>query len=1361
MRAKRVLVWVGGSVVALISLGLVGVGGALVWVQTEGGERQVVRWINQALDSSVEAGSIRIGEIDVGWGEVVLHDLQVDGTEHDDIVTIPRLAVDLEMWPLLDRTIQVTELVVTRPDVRVEMGADGIDLPTFAGSDSPPTSDEATYLPAGWTLRVDSAQIRGGQLAVPSQDVALRDLDLQTSLAADHDTVAAESLLAMWRQTTPDLGPVQLATSLRLVNEDLEHIYAELGVRGARVRVSGAVASLLEPAEMDFDLEARVTAGADSRQALAQALGQTLPDAIVDTPPLTVSVDLGGSPGSAAVALSAWWVDVPTLAVADLGAPLVTSEVDAALEAPWSAAFTVDVPQLAALAPLGLPVEAGAVHTTGAVGQTPDGGIAGSAVVEGERLLVSGVSVDRLEVPLEVAAPPDGPTSVEGTLVASAVRPSQAPATIGRLTGSYDLSLGDAVAGEAHLRTASLALGEARDIPLRGEVDVVLEPDLVKFGTWWVDQRDEDRRLALRGRMHTDSGALRVSQVTLHTAPDVLWRNPEPVTLVVADGGIRDVDLALESSEGHLRLVGERIGPEEVNFGADAAVSLAYVSQVAGPFAPDLPAMEGRVTARADVSIGDGIPPALLAVVRGAEVTVTDQLTAADFEVRTRVLDDLAQATATLSFPEEERAMLTAEVALPLEPGLTSVACGGDGAALIELPSTDWTTVRQLVPALPAMPDLVPLPDLVARVWATGDPCDPSTNVVASFDPGLPNGPVEVEVVARDDAATDTLEVGVVVDSLLERWVTAAAALDHADLRTLVQADDPAAQLGAWSVDTRFLGVPTDLVLEASEGEIIGQLTAEGSGLRLDQTQGRLGYADAAIEDVPLQAVADWRTEGDRLVADLQVDVARLAGLAAEGEVGLAALQELQGDAPVSARITRGELPLSMVEPLSGGALIDASGVARLSGTLDGTLAAPDADLELGVRNGALTVAETGVRYSRIDVDAAVEERTLTLDTARMASRPRYGRFAVTEGDDIDLRLEGSVTLDDEMAIRPDVRVRLDQFWAMANDTALLEVSGRLAVEGEVPDLRVSGRVDVVEGRFALDRYLFVPTASVMLDDDIVFEDGPPEILAVEEDADAEPSVVDAVDVDVRVDVRRGIALEATVPLLDDGLVPIGGATDVALDSTVEGRVGVRKSDEEIDVRGRLEAEGTVELFGARFVIDQGTIAFAGSDYTAPNLQFSLERETGSYGTVTATITGTPNDLEVTNLSSDEYEDQSDVMAILLFGRPLSELGAGQSQAGSRVVQDALVNLAGAELESAIGVELVDQVDYTPGSGLSLGWSIGSDGFLTISLNPTAEDDENRTEASLTWLLGRDTQGEVQSGDAAVTSAWLQWQRRF
>ena len=121
----------------------------------------------------------------------------------------------------------------------------------------------------------------------------------------------------------------------------------------------------------------------------------------------------------------------------------------------------------------------------------------------------------------------------------------------------------------------------------------------------------------------------------------------------------------------------------------------------------------------------------------------------------------------------------------------------------------------------------------------------------------------------------------------------------------------------------------------------------------------------------------------------------------------------------------------------------------------------------------------------------------------------------------------------------------------------------------------------------------------------------------------------------------------------------------------------------------------------------------------------------------------------------------TNVMAILLFGRPLSELDAGEGQTGGQLVQTALVAAAGSQVEDALGTALVDSVRYDSDDGLALGWSIGTDAFLTVAVDPTAETEENLTEARLSWFLGGAGEAEVQTGDAGVSEAWLRVEERF
>ncbi|MEZ4241711.1 MAG: hypothetical protein R3F59_37300, partial [Myxococcota bacterium] len=1090
MRARKVLGCMGASVVALLALGAVGGAVGIVWVGTDGGERQVVRWVNRALDNAVETGAVRIGDLDVGWHHLVLHDVEIDGAEHHGVVVIPEIAARFELRPLLQKLVHVTELDIVRPRVDLQEGADGLDLPTFASSGQPTPPDQpTTYLPAGLALTVDRARIVDGSIAVPSAEVALDGLDVEAALRADHKAIVLDRLLAMWQQQQPSLGPVLVSLDGAVVNDDLEQLRAEIGVRGARARLEGSADGVTDPVNAALDLRAAVTADAASREALADAFGQQIPASIADAPPLTVAVDLGGGPAATTAALSAWWVDTPTLATEALLQPVVTARVDGARQTPWSAAFDVDVPSLAELEPLQLPVSRGDLHVSGAAGEGDGGAITGHATVTGHDVVASDVRVASLSVPVRVTLPQDGAPQVVGSLAVQGVRATDA-ARIAELSGDYDLAFGDQILGTASLRTRSLDLGHDGQIQLRGDLAVHLAPDQVRLDSTWIDRRSDDRRMDVIGRMNTVSGDVQVDELMIRTSPDVVWRNPDPITTTYTDGGLRDLHLVLESPEGRLHVEGKRIASGDIDLGAEAKVSLAHVRAVAQPFvAQDLPSLAGELSARADVSIGDGRPPALLALVRGEGLTVADQVRDADLVVHARVAGDRAEATASVAAQGDDAAgpLVTAEVAVPLAPGGTSVQCDGDLAALVELPGAGWDALRGVVPALPALPEQLQELSLGGKAWAVGKACDPSTSLVANVDTALSDRPVHLTLGLHDDAAADATDVGMVAALAGSPALQAKATAAHPDVAAWLQSDDPAGQIGAWTAQARLLGVPVDVALDQAKGQLFGHAAAEGEGTRLGRTDGGVTWYDAVVNDLALHdAHATWDTSDDALKAELNVALDRTDGLAAEAEVGLSALQDLAADAPVKARITRGELPLQVVGALSGGAIVDASGIARVTGTVDGTLADPQADVDLAVRNGAFTVADTGVRYSRLRVTGKVDGRTLTLDHGRMASRPRYGRFAVTEGDDIDARLSGTVTMDAEHGIAPDLRIRLNEFWALANNTGLLKTSGDLHVGGSLTDLDVTGKVAVDEGRFDLQRSLFLSSGASNLDPDIV-----------------------------------------------------------------------------------------------------------------------------------------------------------------------------------------------------------------------------------------------------------------------------------
>jgi autotransporter translocation and assembly factor TamB len=149
---------------------------------------------------------------------------------------------------------------------------------------------------------------------------------------------------------------------------------------------------------------------------------------------------------------------------------------------------------------------------------------------------------------------------------------------------------------------------------------------------------------------------------------------------------------------------------------------------------------------------------------------------------------------------------------------------------------------------------------------------------------------------------------------------------------------------------------------------------------------------------------------------------------------------------------------------------------------------------------------------------------------------------------------------------------------------------------------------------------------------------------------------------------------------------------------------------------------------------------------------------TSRYGDVNVTISGSAEDPEVA-LSADEYDD-TDILFLLLFGKPASEMSEGESGAGSLLLTTAVASLSG-QVSRAVGGTLIDEFDWDPESGVRVGKALSEKLFIAYDRNTNPEDDENINQITLEWIITRRMYAQFMTGDMAQSSADLYWRWLF
>ncbi len=1353
MRKRTWIAVIGGGF--LLTLGVLGVVG-YAWLQSDAGARTIEKQVEKAVRNSIEDGGFAIGELTVEGDRLTVEDIHLDGAETERIVQIDALAASIDKSALLRKTLDLEDVRVQGVTVDIPRRDDGsLDLPVFLSNPSS-TPTETTWMPAGLNLDADDIRIEDADITLPDDDLALADVDVGLSVDAGPDHLELHDLEITADAEQPDLGSVRLDGGIRFDNADLSPSALALTLADSQIDTTLSATDLLS-SEPDAAVALQLGPTADVQREPIRTLlrwsgNDAAADVLEDGPALGLRGQIGGSLD--VLGLQQVELDIgPTHVLsADGTVQLATSDDDATT-------VTLD---LASTEPGPLLAEVGAP-----------------------------VDARSAQVPLELVLEADGSVRLSGEYVLEGVDVNQT-LTAGRLDGRLTGTVAPDVRLEVEASSPRATLDAGQPVRTAVSADLVVTDTAVAGSTVLRPETDTPTTLSSDLSFTYGPGDLRFEETLLEVDGERAVASTDPITATLRDGGLDDLNATLAIvavEEGRVVVEMGRVSGAEQRGGVRfETVPLEPIGVLASVLGQDVPGLSGRLDGdvRLDIAPDDRTLTADLSV---AALEVEETLEETSFDLTADVAHDHAtldlvahavrEEEATQARAEDEPAddavLADLSVDLDLPPGEWMPECTGQLDLDATIPDV---LLGRWVDRIVAVEES-PLSDEAATVGGqlglVGDACDPRVTVDMWVDGVYGEEELRIDGAVRDGPKHESV---VNVDLLIgdRDTVHVEGFATHPRPVDWFQAEDPIDALERWRAAVELGEVPVSLVTDQLQGRFVGGAVVVGEGLEPSRANGGIAIADARLDDQPLdrvevtfdtvagelQAEAVVETEpardasGDSSDADGSNSGPESLRLDATASADLDALMNDGADASFEARVEPSRFPLALITAFVPDQFDDAEGMLAVDLSASGTLGAPELDGSLEVDDAAVVARATGVRYHAMNAEIVLDGQTAVIERMNTRTRPRYGRFSDDESGR-NIRVQGDVAFGGD-APELDLAIDMKEFWVVATNMAIAQLDGELAVSGPVTGPTVTGEVTVHDSRFDLDRYLFIPPAASELHPDIVFVDDMPDRF--ERRGDAEPGLMDRVDVDLDVDVGRSADLEAKVPVAPDaGLV--GTLGDAQIDAEVDGGVNVQQQDGETRVTGRLETTGRAKLLSARFDLEQGTLAFSGRGYTSPNLDFLLRRDSGQYGAVTARVRGTPSDLEIDQLTSDSGLSRADIMAQLVFGRPLSDLGGGEGVTGAAIVERALVSVAGGELEDALGVELVDTVDFSSSEGLSVGWSLGSSAFLTVQLDPTAEERENTTAVKLNWYLSQLAEAEVRTGDRANSSAWMLLEETF
>jgi translocation and assembly module TamB len=229
------------------------------------------------------------------------------------------------------------------------------------------------------------------------------------------------------------------------------------------------------------------------------------------------------------------------------------------------------------------------------------------------------------------------------------------------------------------------------------------------------------------------------------------------------------------------------------------------------------------------------------------------------------------------------------------------------------------------------------------------------------------------------------------------------------------------------------------------------------------------------------------------------------------------------------------------------------------------------------------------------------------------------------------------------------------------------------------------------------------------------------------------------------------------------------GATVGDMNITVGGDLRVRKdAGGPVILLGTVETiRGTYEFQGRRFDLQRGgTLRFVGEPTINPVVDVTATRLIPNTGvTVNVRVKGTVKAPQLA-LTSNPPLEESDILALIVFNRPVNELGTGERASLAATAGGIATGFLAAPLGESIGRALdLDLFEITTtndegelGAGLTIGQQIGDRAFIKAR---SQFGEDNTTEFLLDYQLARFLRMQLSGAPETTGSANRIGERRI
>ena len=405
---------------------------------------------------------------------------------------------------------------------------------------------------------------------------------------------------------------------------------------------------------------------------------------------------------------------------------------------------------------------------------------------------------------------------------------------------------------------------------------------------------------------------------------------------------------------------------------------------------------------------------------------------------------------------------------------------------------------------------------------------------------------------------------------------------------------------------------------------------------------------------------------------------------------------------------------LAFLNSLSPHAVSGIEGKVSMDVALTGPIKDPQANGGIWLWGGKAKIVPTGVKIDAINMTLLVSPQAIWVQDLNARSK------------DGSIDAWGRVALDRYRPSAMDISLKMDNWPAINTVEYVAYTAANLRLNGTLETPTLGGKVEVLWGVLKPD-LTFLNTDAIKEDRTIeVVYDG----VAPPPPPPAPPSPFAS--------LFKNLAIDVLAQIHRNTWLKVGGSA-----AELEGKVRVMKKPERpVTLLGSIHSvRGQIALVGQPLTLQTGEITFTGGANLDPSLKIVAQRQLPQY-IVSANIGGTVTKPTLT-FSSEPVMSQADILSVLMFGQPTSQLS--NSQQASLQAQAATV--AGSYAANEIGQSVADALglkalQFSVESGMaSVGTYLTQDVFLSASQNVAPQTQpipgQASQKATITYYLTR------------------------